>query len=70
MKKNMGFIDRTIRLVLAVFVVGLYMGNIISGTTAVILLLLAVIFLITSIVSFCPLYLPFGFSTKKESDSK
>ncbi len=65
MKKNMGFIDKAIRILIAVGVVGLFLGNIISGTTAIILLVLAGVFILTSFLSFCPLYLPFGISTCK-----
>lgn len=67
MKKNMGTVDRSIRVLLA-FVVGvLYLTDQISGTGAIILGLFAVVFLITSFMSFCPLYLPFKISTKKEA---
>ncbi len=63
MTKNMGSLDRIIRVILAGLVVALYYANVISGTTAIILLILAVVFILTSLVSFCPLYLPFGLST-------
>lgn len=66
MKKNMGTADRTIRILLAVVVGILYFTNQITGTAAIILGLLAIIFLLTSVVSFCPLYLPFGLSTAKK----
>ena len=66
MKKNMGTIDRGIRTVLALLVALLYYLGTISGTTAIILGTLAVIFLLTSLVSWCPLYLPFGLSTRKK----
>ena len=69
MKKNMGSADRVIRLLLAVVVVVLLATNAISGTLAVILGILAVIFVVTSAISFCPLYLPFGISTKKKSST-
>lgn len=65
MKKNMGSIDSIIRVMLALVVIALYFGNLISGTTAIILLILAGIFILTSILNFCPLYLPFGISTRK-----
>ena len=67
MKKNMGSADRVIRLLLAVVVVVLLATNAISGTLAVILGILAVVFVVTSAIGFCPLYLPFGISTKKKS---
>lgn len=66
MKKNMGTIDRTIRTLLALLVGVLYYMNVISGTTAIILGVFAVIFLITSLISTCPLYMPFGLSTRKK----
>ncbi|HPR12936.1 MAG TPA: DUF2892 domain-containing protein [Bacteroidales bacterium] len=64
MKKNMGIVDRVIRLLVAAVVLILYFTNVISGTLALILLIVAVIFVLTSFVSFCPLYLPFGINTK------
>jgi Protein of unknown function (DUF2892) len=66
MKKNMGSADRVIRVILAALVVVLYFMGVISGTTAIILLVLATVFLLTSLVSFCPLYLPFGLSTLRK----
>lgn len=68
MKKNMGTIDRIARLLIAVVVIGLYMGNVISGTLAIVLLVLSGIFILTSFTSFCPLYLPFGISTLKHKN--
>ena len=66
MKKNMGTIDKVIRILVAVVVVILYFTNVISGTLAIILLVLSAIFVVTSFLSFCPLYLPFGLSTRKK----
>jgi hypothetical protein len=66
MKKNMGTVDKVIRILVAVVVVILYFTNVISGTLAIILLALSAVFVVTSIVSICPLYLPFGFSTRKK----
>lgn len=63
MKKNMGNIDRIVRVLIAVVIAGLYFAGVISGTVAIIGLALAAIFILTSLVSFCPLYLPFGLST-------
>ena len=65
MKKNMGTIDKVIRILVAVVVVVLYFTNVISGTLAIILLILAGVFILTSVLGFCPLYLPLGISTKK-----
>ena len=63
----MGTVDRSIRVLLALIVAVLYFTNQISGTAAIILGLFAVIFLITSFMAFCPLYVPFKISTKKEA---
>lgn len=67
MTKNMGTIDRIIRFVIAVAVGVLYFTGAISGTLAIILGVLAVIFLATSVIGFCPLYVPFKLSTVKKS---
>lgn len=65
MKQNMGNMDRIIRVAVAVIVAVLYFTNVISGTVAIILGILALVFLLTSVVGFCPLYLPLKLSTKK-----
>jgi fatty acid desaturase len=67
MKKNMGILDRIIRLMLVVLVAVLYFTNMISGTWAIILGILSLVFLITSLFGVCPLYLPFGISTRRDS---
>jgi hypothetical protein len=67
MKKNMGSIDRTIRTVIAIIVAILYFTGAISGTVAIVLGVLAAVFLLTSLIGTCPLYLPVGLSTKKET---
>jgi len=66
LKKNMGLLDKVIRISLAILIAILYFSSIITGTTALLLGILAVIFVLTSFVSFCPLYLPFGISTRKD----
>jgi hypothetical protein len=63
MKKNMGTADRTIRLIVAALIAGLYFTNIITGTWAIVLLVLAGVFVFTSLLAFCPLYTLFGIST-------
>ncbi|MDX1667247.1 MAG: DUF2892 domain-containing protein [Saprospiraceae bacterium] len=63
MKKNMGSPDRIIRLLLAAGFVALYFTNVVTGTLGIVLLVLAGIFVLTSLVGFCPLYAPFGLST-------
>ncbi len=69
MKANMGTIDRVMRIIAAVVIAALYFTNMISGTLAIILLVFATVFILTSFVSFCPLYVPFGLSTKKKENS-
>ncbi len=64
MKKNMGTIDRVVRILVAIVIAVLYFTNQITGTTAIVLLILTGIFIVTSFISFCPLYYPFGISTK------
>ncbi|MFA9213655.1 MAG: DUF2892 domain-containing protein [Candidatus Methylacidiphilales bacterium] len=68
MKANMGTADKWVRILVAVAIAALYFLGQISGTLATVLLVLAGIFIATSFLSFCPLYLPFGFSTKKKQD--
>lgn len=65
MKQNMGSIDRIIRLILVVLVAILYFTGQLTGTAALILGIVAVIFLLTSIFGLCPAYLVFGLSTRK-----
>ena len=66
MKRNIGTVDKVIRILIAVVVVTLYFANLISGTLAIILLALSAIFVVTSLFSFCPLYLPLTISTRKK----
>ena len=70
MKKNMGTIDKVIRILVAVIVAVLYFTHVISGTIGIILLVLAGVFVLTSLISVCPLYMPFGLSTMKKEDTK
>ncbi len=65
MKTNMGSADKFIRIALTALVAVLYFTNVISGALAIFLGILAVVFVLTSFISFCPLYLPFGISTFK-----
>ena len=65
MPKNMGTVDRAVRAIFAVVVAVLYFTGMISGTVAIILGVLALVFLATSLVGTCPLYIPFKLSTKK-----
>lgn len=68
MKKNMGTADRVLRILAAIVIAVLYFVGAISGTTAVILFVVGVVFLLTSLVSFCPLYAPFGIRTCTQSE--
>ncbi|MDX1637713.1 MAG: DUF2892 domain-containing protein [Balneolaceae bacterium] len=65
MKKNMGNTDRIIRTLLAIVFAILYFTDVVTGTLGIVLVVLGGIFLLTSFVSFCPLYAPFGLSTCK-----
>ena len=64
MKKNMGTADKIIRVIIAAIFLTLYFTNVITGTIGIVLIALSVIFLLTSLVSFCPVYAIFGTSTK------
>jgi Protein of unknown function (DUF2892) len=68
MKQNMGSIDRALRVLVAVVVGILYFTDQITGVAAIILGIFAVIFILTSVVGFCPLYLPLKLSTIKKKD--
>ena len=65
MKKNMGRLDRTIRLVLALFFIFLVIARTVEGTVAIVLIILAAILVLTTLLGFCPLYGPLGASTKR-----
>jgi len=65
MKQNMGNLDRIIRVVLAIIFAVLYFSGMVTGTLGIILLILGGVFLVTSLISFCPLYVPFKLSTGK-----
>lgn len=59
----MGGADRIIRVIIAAIIGILYFTDIVTGTLGMVLLVLAGIFLLTSFISFCPIYAPFGMST-------
>lgn len=63
MKKNMGTADRIIRVIIAAAIAGLYFTGTITGTLGIVLLVLAGVFVLTSLISFCPLYALVGLST-------
>jgi len=66
MKKNIGTIDRILRVIVAIIFAYLYFSGAVAGAFGIILLVLAVVFVATSLVSFCPLYAPFKISTRKQ----
>ena len=68
--KNMGNIDRIVRVIIALIIGILYFAKVISGVLAIVLLILAAIFILTSLISTCPLYLPFGISTRKSKSAQ
>ncbi|WP_296754712.1 DUF2892 domain-containing protein [Thiobacillus sp.] len=65
MKPNMGTADKVIRLIVAAIIAVLYFTGQISGTAAIILGIIAAAFLVTSLIGWCPSYVPFGISTRK-----
>jgi hypothetical protein len=67
MKKNMGSLDKIIRLIIAATISVLYITEVISGTIGLVLLVFSSILVLTSLINFCPLYLPFGIKTNKGS---
>ncbi len=69
MKKNMGATDRLLRVIVALIIAALYAQGTIAGTTGIVLMALAIVFVLTSLVCFCPLYLPFGISTCKTGNT-
>lgn len=65
MKKNMGTADKVIRILIAIVIMTLYATDNITGTLGTVLIAIAFVFVLTSFISFCPLYAPFGISTCK-----
>ncbi|MEO9210247.1 MAG: DUF2892 domain-containing protein [Ginsengibacter sp.] len=70
MKANIGTIDKTVRILLAALVLGLFITHVISGTLAIILFIVAAVLLITAFINFCPIWHFMGISTKKKSIEK
>ncbi|QYA24666.1 DUF2892 domain-containing protein [Gramella sp. MT6] len=68
MKKNMGKTDKIIRLLIAVALLIIYANGMVEGTLGIIFLVLAGILVLTSMMSFCPLYSPFDIHTNKGKD--
>ncbi|SEG01936.1 Protein of unknown function [Halpernia humi] len=67
MKSNMGGLDRILRIIIAIVIGFLYYNGTISGTLGIVLLVFAGVFVLTSFVSFCPLYTLFGINTCKKN---
>lgn len=65
MNKNIGSTDKVIRILLAVVFAALYFTNTVTGIAGTVLLVLSIIFLLTTLVGFCPIYRIFGMSTCK-----
>jgi hypothetical protein len=65
MKKNMGIADKFIRVIIAVVILTLYFTNVISGILGIVLIVLSGVFILTSLISFCPLYTIFGISSNR-----
>ena len=63
MKANVGIIDKAVRLLAAFVITDLYFTHVVTGTLAILLLVLAGVFVLTGLIRFCPLYLPFGINT-------
>lgn len=70
MKANMGTADRIIRVIIAAILITLYFTNVITGTVGIVLIAASIIFVLTSLISVCPLYIPFGISTLRKKLSK
>jgi hypothetical protein len=68
MKKNLGTIDRAMRILIAGVFAVLFFTNVITGTLGIILLVLGANFVLTSLVGFCPLYWPFGINSGKKQN--
>jgi Inner membrane protein YgaP-like, transmembrane domain len=69
MKKNMGRLDQTLRLVAAAAIAILLIAGVLKGTAAIVMAIVAAIFVITTLAGYCPLYKPLGISTKPKAKS-
>ena len=68
MKKNMGSIDKIIRMLVAAVIILLFVFDVVSGTLGYILLGVAAIFIFTSLTNWCALYVPFGINTRAKKE--
>lgn len=66
MKANLGTLDRGVRILLAAAAAVLYFTDVLPGTSGIVVLVLAAVFLLTGMVGACPLYMPFGITTRKK----
>ncbi len=66
MKKNIGAVDKVLRIIIAAGITILFFTDVISGTLGIILMVVASVFVLVSFIGFCPLYLPCGLSTRKK----
>ncbi len=66
MKKNMGSVDKALRILVAIVIAVLFYTEVVTGVLGIVLLVLAGVFVLTSFISFCPLYLLFGINTGKK----
>ena len=66
MKKNMGSTDKIIRLIVAIILATLSYMGVVTGTVGIVFYAVAIVFALTSMIRFCPLYVPFGISTCKK----
>ena len=66
MKRNMGNLDRILRIIVAFAIIVLYFMHIISGMVAIVGFVLSAVFILTSFIGVCPLYMPFGISTQEK----
>jgi len=70
MKKNVGKTDRVVRIILAIILAVLSYSGVVTGTVATVFLVLAAVFVITAVLSFCPIYAIVGLSTCKTSAAR
>ena len=66
MKPNMGTTDKIVRIALAAIAVLLYFTNIVTGTLGIVILIIAAVLVLTTLISFCPLYPMLGINTGKK----
>jgi uncharacterized membrane protein len=70
MKKNMGGIDKLVRIIVALIFVLLYFKGIVTGVWGIVMLVIAAVFVLTSLISFCPLYTFLGLNTTKKENKE